>query len=97
MKNASDKASLHKGQHTPSVLHEMANSERNVTYLSRLPALSHIIDEGGQKGGKTAGQHWIFLDIIGQIKSLNRLVRLTEGFHWWRWGRVELPVQTNLP
>ena len=54
MKNASDKASLRKGQHTPSVLHEMVNSERTVIYLSRLPALSHIIDEGGQKGGKTA-------------------------------------------
>jgi hypothetical protein len=50
---------------------------------------------GGKRGAKQPDFIRFYWTVLDKEKSLNRLVKATEGLSWWRWGRVELPVQTN--
>jgi hypothetical protein len=35
--------------------------------------------------------------VCGRANRLQRGVKRLHTSRWWRWGRVELPVQTSLP
>ncbi len=52
---------------------------------------------GSKVGGKPLDMSVQNLTALDKGKALDPLCWLTEGSSWWRWGRVELPVQTSLP
>ena len=63
--------------------------------ISSIERAGWQVKRGAYRGAKQLDMSVFYWTILDKEKSLSRLVKPTEGSAWWRWGRVELPVQTN--